>query len=83
MYYNRKADKPFVLFVLLLCLVIAVGAFLFCGMCFEYSLHCIFNKDVPWYLDIVGGVMLSVVNFPLAFCCYVLEVAGYTPPFLH
>lgn len=42
-----------------------VGAFLF-----DYSLWAYWNRDVPWYLDAVGGFFIGWVAIPAAFIAY-------------
>lgn len=44
--------------IIFLCLTI-------CAKMFEYSLFVWFGKDVPWYLDCAGGLVLNGFNFPI------------------
>jgi hypothetical protein len=53
----------------------------FMGFCFQYSLYSIFGKDVPWYLDLLGGAMLNGFNLPVAVCCLIARACGVEVPF--
>lgn len=48
---------------------------------FEYSLWAIFGKDVPWYLDVCGGLVLNGMSVPLAVCCAIARASGVEVPF--
>lgn len=59
-----------------------IGSCLFvAAKCFEYSLWSVFGKDVPWYLDVLGGVALNGVNVPLAIGCAIARACGVEIPF--
>ncbi len=55
---------------------VAVAAYLF-----QYNLYSIFGKDVPWYLDILGGLALNGLNLPLAIGCCITRACGVEVPF--
>ena len=48
---------------------------------FEYSLWSIFGKDVPWYLDLLGGLVLNGLNFPVFVLCLIGRAMGFEVPF--
>lgn len=64
------------IYLFLLALALTIAAWLF-----EYSLYSITGRDVPWYLDLLGGCVLNGLNFPLAAICFILRMAGVTVPF--
>ena len=51
--------------------------------CFEYSLWCFTGKDVAWYLDLLGGLVINGLNIPLAILCAILRACGVETPFFH
>ena len=62
-------------------LVALVGLTLWlCSACFAYSLDTIFGKDVPWYADLVGGLVLNGANIAIAVVCWIITLAGVEVP---
>lgn len=61
-------------------LVLAVILFLATKM-FEYSLWAIFGKEVPWYLDLVGGIVLNGANLVVFIICAFARAFGAEVPF--
>lgn len=55
-------------------------AMAFLGCCFDYSLFAICGKDVPWYLDVIGGVVTNGVVVVVTILLYILQVAGIAMP---
>lgn len=51
-----------------------------CSKMFEYSLMTIFGKDVPWYLDVIGGIALNGANVLIWFICLFYNAMGYQGP---
>lgn len=49
---------------------------------FEYNLRCVFGKDVPWYLDVAGGLVINAINIPLAISCCIAQACGVPTPFI-
>ena len=37
---------------------------------FDYNLDRWFGKDVPWYLDVIGGALTGWLNLVAAFIAY-------------
>lgn len=62
-------------------LVVAVFALL--GLCFDYSLFSIIGKDVPWWADVIGGIVTNGFIFITAVLCWILRLAGVEAPFIH
>lgn len=65
--------------------IVLIGGFFFlmvrlCMLCFEYSLMTIFGKDVPWYVDLLGGLILNGFNIPIAIVCWIIQLAGVEVP---
>jgi len=50
------------------------------SFCFEYSLYIIIGKDIPWYADLIGGIVLNACIVSVAFICWVIELCGATTP---
>lgn len=53
----------------------------FLAFCFDYSLNAILGKDLPWYVDILGGVILNAIITVLAFICWIVQLCGIASPF--
>lgn len=53
------------------------------GYCFGYILETVFGKNVPWYADALGGLVLSSLAVPGAIICWILTLAGVATPFIH
>lgn len=66
-----------VLVLLFFALAMTVGA-----ACFDYSLAAIFGKDIPWYGDVVAGMLLSQFAIPIALVCWVVTLCGVAQPFI-
>lgn len=60
---------------------IFAGALVIAAKCFEYNLWSIFGRDVPWYLDLMGGLALNGANVPLAIGCAIARAMGVETPF--
>ena len=52
------------------------------GFCFDYSLWCIFNKNVPWYADAIAGTVLGEFTIPIAVTCWIIKLCSITIPFI-
>ena len=52
-----------------------------CAKMFEYSLFVFFGKDVPWYYDCLGGIVLNTANFPIWVFSLIAENCTTTPLF--
>lgn len=67
---------PTILFFLAyLAVTTTIGA-----LCFDYALYSWLGLDGPWYLDVIGSVIMSGVTLPLTVLTWVLDVAGATFP---
>jgi hypothetical protein len=77
-HFSVALTLPLIAFLLLLCLVGWMEGFLF-----EYCLWSIVGKDVPFAADIVGGIVTSTFNLPVAIGCWIARLAGYPAPFIH
>lgn len=76
--YTDELTLVAILTGLWLCMV---GGILFVvSKMFEYSLHTIFGKDVPWYLDLLGALILNGTNIIIWFVCLMYNVLGYSAP---
>lgn len=67
------------------CLFQAMLAFIYViigTMSFNYVLMIGFGKDVPWYLDLLGGIVTGMVVVPMAIIGYILQVAGVPMPLI-
>ncbi len=65
----------------ILVMVVIIGLILWlCSACFAYSLDTIFGKDVPWYADLAGGLVLNGANIPIAVICWIVKLAGVEVP---
>jgi hypothetical protein len=64
--------------VMLLIINITVGA-----LCFQYALWSIFAKDIPWYGDVMVGLVGGQFAVPVAFVCWIIRLCGVEVPFYH
>lgn len=42
-----------------------------------------FGIDVPWYVDVVGGVCANAINLPAAVIAFILDFSGVVTPFFN
>lgn len=56
-------------------------ALLFCMFLFDYNLMMYFGKDIPWYADMLCGVISNAINLPFAVVAFVLDCCGVATPF--
>lgn len=52
------------------------------GFCFDYALNAIAGFDIPWYADMVAGLVLGEAAIPAAVICWILTLCGIATPFL-
>lgn len=45
-------------------------------ICFDYCLWVVCGKDIPWYADMICGIIASEICCPLAIILYFLNVFG-------
>jgi hypothetical protein len=57
------------IFVLFLIFNLLIG-----GICFDYSLNFIFGKDIPWWGDVLCGLVTAEFVAPVAIVCFVLDI---------
>ncbi len=65
-----------------LCLALIGLAIYLATKMFEYSLWACFDKEVPWYFDLLGGTALNGLNFPIWAICLITAQFKDTPFFL-
>lgn len=56
---------------------IAIG-----GISVDYCLWYLFEKNVPWFADVIGGIFLGEFTVPLMVLCWLLKLCGIESPFL-
>jgi type IV secretory pathway VirB6-like protein len=49
--------------------------------CFDYTLDKTLGRNVPWYLDMVGGAIVGTAAIPAAGICWIVEASGQKTPF--
>ena len=49
------------------------------AVCFDYSFNRLFAKDLPWYMDLIGGLVLNAINIPVAVILWICEHADVLP----
>lgn len=62
-------------------ITIIIGIFFIVSKMFEYSLWCTFGKDIPWYGDLLGAVLLNGLNFPIFGISIIAKMCGIETPF--
>ena len=49
---------------------------------FEYVLKCVLDKDIPWYADLVAGILCGGVMLPATVVCWIMQLCGVQAPFI-
>jgi hypothetical protein len=52
------------------------------ALLFQYDIACIFGRDIPWFLDLLGGIMFNGVVLIVAVICVIAQALGYHVPFV-
>lgn len=52
------------------------------GFCFDYTVWFIINKDFPWYVDAICGLIGGELFVPLAIICFILNMFGVQHPLM-
>lgn len=63
-------------------LLFTVFVFAFLGFCFDYTLWSIAGKNVPWFADVIAGVVTNAVIVSATVVCWVMRLCGMEPPFI-
>jgi hypothetical protein len=63
--------------ILVLIFNLTIGA-----VAFDYTLWCLLAKDVPWWADMICGAVTAEIIVPAAVICWILCLAGMSPPFI-
>ncbi len=63
-------------------LAIAALPFWLLTFCFDYCLMAIFGKDLPWYIDLIGGIVLSGVIVATTVIIWIVQMCGIATPFV-
>ncbi len=75
------------LFAVMMCIlgVVAIFAAVFIGLgfCFEYVLWSLIGRDVPFYADVIGGIVTNGFVLTATIVCWILRLAGIEAPFFH
>jgi hypothetical protein len=50
---------------------------------FSYCIGSLFGKVLPWYANLVGGLILGEVSIPAMIVCWILRLCGLHVPFFH
>jgi hypothetical protein len=50
---------------------------------FGYSLWSVLGKDVPWYADLLAGIVLRQYVLPAAILCWIARLCGVAVPFIN
>jgi hypothetical protein len=62
-------------------LVLALYAYIG-SVAFSYDLWIAIGKDVPWYLDLLGGFVTGPIAITAAIIGYIIQVAGVHMPLI-
>jgi len=63
---------------LFLIINLTLGAYLF-----AYSLESLIGKHIPWYGNVIGGLILGELSIPVGVICWILRLSGIAVPFFH
>ncbi len=55
----------------------------FGGWLFDFCLWNIVGKDVPWYADVLAGLVCGQFAFPCAVVVWIVKLCGVPTPFVH
>lgn len=84
--WRSFVELVFFFFLILVLVLIPVLFFtlasILLGAMFQYSLWSIFGKDVPFLLDVVGGLALNAITFFVFVGCLVFRIFGFPIPFV-
>lgn len=73
-----KLGSVFIVMIVKLAIVLPIV-----GFCFDYVLQNTFDKDVPWYADVVAGLFASPVTVPGTVILWILKLCGVAMPLVH
>jgi hypothetical protein len=60
--------------------IITIPIVWICSLMFQHSLWVITGKDVPWYLDVLGALVLNGLNIIVWVICLIIEALGIPTP---
>ena len=49
----------------------------------DYSLWYILGKNIPWYGDMLIGLVAGEITMPLMFICFILRTCGVDAPLVN
>jgi len=49
--------------------------------CFAYCLETAFAKNIPWYADVVAGIVGGTLFIPLAIVAWICQLCDIAAPF--
>lgn len=52
------------------------------GVSFAYVLDFVFAKHIPWYADVLGGLVLGQFTVPGMIICWILKLCGVHSPMI-
>lgn len=78
MYVRSGSGNPMSCGCLILLFNVLLG-----GWSVDYCLGFILNKDVPWYIDMLIGLIAGEVTIPTAIILWILSYFGVHPPLIH
>lgn len=85
-YYSRQIENPIIMTLGCTTILGGVVAVMYIiSKMFEYSFYTIFGKDIPWYLDLLGGFILTCslgINFLVWAICMIIRAAGVEIPLI-
>lgn len=61
-------------------LMFIIGILYVMGLMFEYWFFTVTGKDVHFMLDILGAIVLNVINFPMFVFSLFYRACGYPVP---
>ena len=67
------------MFAIVAAIVVAL-IFWLLPMCFDYSLNALFGKDIPYWLDVVAGIVCCPLTVPGSVILLVAEYCGVAFP---
>lgn len=77
MTHRTSTTAPCGCYLAYIVFALSLGAF-----CFDYILYSVFGKDVPWYADMIAGLVMSSITVPLAVVCWIVRLCGIDAPFV-
>lgn len=73
---NATQSGRFLIVAFLVAIAISIGP-----LAFQYVLEAATGRDIPWYVDLIAGTILSEIVMLVAIVVWVVKLCGVPTPF--